>query len=75
MWLFFTFVHIYTVAIAFQIFGLLGAIVTFIFPIISEIFWVIYMWGENDFYVSCVIVSKVLGIVYLALTAIINKEI
>lgn len=52
--------HIWTTVIGLQEGGIFGGILTFIFPILSEIYWVIKMFGVNAFYsvytIVCVVV-------------------
>lgn len=53
--------HLYTVIIAFletdhPIYGLL----TFIFPFISEIYWIVKLYGENNFFVYTVLIAIIL---------------
>jgi hypothetical protein len=50
--------HIWTTVIAFSEGGFWGGILTFIIPFISEIYWMVKMWGENDAYTT-------IGIIHL----------
>lgn len=53
-------VHIWTVIIAFGVGGFLAGILSLIFPVLSEIYWVISLWGENDAYVNTAIIATLL---------------
>ena len=53
-------VHIWTIIIAFTEAGLFGAILSLIFPFLSEIYWVIMLWGVYDAYVNTAILATVL---------------
>lgn len=62
--------HLYTVLIAYFWSGFWGAVITFIFPVISTIYWFVKMWNAAgtfwNFY--CVVVSSwtiVFAIVFL----------
>jgi hypothetical protein len=48
--------HIWTTIIAFTEGGIMGGILTLIFPVIGELYWMIKMWGENDTYTTLCIV-------------------
>lgn len=53
-------VHIWTVIIAFSEGGFLAGILSFIFPVLSEIYWVIRLWGEYNAYVNSAIIATIL---------------
>lgn len=57
-----TITHIWTVIIAFTESGIFAGILTFIFPLLSEIYWMIKMFGENDIYAYTVLIHLVLAI-------------
>lgn len=38
-------IHIWTIVIAYNVSGLIGAIVTLIFPVLSQIYWFIKVWS------------------------------
>lgn len=52
--------HIWTTIIGFQEGGIVGGVLSFMLPIMSEIYWVIKMIGVNTFYsvytIVCVVV-------------------
>lgn len=50
--------HIYTVIIGFTQGGLLGGILTLLFPFVASIYWMIVMWGRDPVY-------SLLAIIYL----------
>lgn len=62
-------VHLWTVIIAFSEGGFLAGILSFIFPVLSEIYWVISLWGENDAYVNTAIIATILVFVAPFLSA------
>lgn len=62
--------HLWTVIIAFNEAGILGGIITLFLPFLSEVYWMIKMFGENDTYAYIALVHLVLS----ALFAIIGKE-
>jgi hypothetical protein len=51
--------HIWTTIIAFTEGGILGGILTLIFPVIGELYWLVQMWGENDTYTTLAIVHLI----------------
>lgn len=53
-------VHLWTVGIAYAESGLFASIITLVFPMLSEIYWVFMMWGINEPYVFCSILATVL---------------
>jgi len=38
-------IHVWTIVIAYTVSGLIGAIVTLIFPVMAQIYWFIKVWG------------------------------
>ena len=50
-------VHVWTVIIAFKISGFWAALLSFFFPFISQIFWVIKTFGENMMYFYVVLAT------------------
>ncbi|NVJ46478.1 MAG: hypothetical protein HWE07_05095 [Cytophagia bacterium] len=62
-----TITHIWTVIIAFSESGIFAGILTFLFPFLSEIYWVIKMFGENDLYAYTALVHLILAIPISAL--------
>jgi hypothetical protein len=54
--------HIWTVIIAFNESGFLGGIITLIFPVLSEIYWMIKMFGENDLYAYIALIHLILAL-------------
>jgi len=55
--------HIWTTIIAFNEGGFLGGILTFILPVLSEIYWMVKVWGENDTYTTVAIISIISSII------------
>lgn len=49
-------VHIWTTIIAFNQGGASAGILSLIFPVISEIYWMIKLFGENNLYSGMVII-------------------
>lgn len=39
--------HIYTIIFAFKVSGVLAAIISFFFPVISQVYWVWRTWNES----------------------------
>ena len=63
--------HIWTTVIGFQEGGFLGGILTLILPLLSEIYWVIKMIGENTGYV---VYTLLCAFVFLPLANIFTKS-
>ncbi len=58
--------HIWTVVIAFSNGGLLAGIISFILPVLAEIYWMIEMFGENNTYAIIALIHLLLTIpIYL----------
>jgi hypothetical protein len=59
--------HIWTVIIAFTEAGLIGGILTLFLPVLSELYWMFKMFGENDVYayvaLTHIILAALFGIV------------
>ncbi|QTV04856.1 Yip1 family protein [Faecalibacter bovis] len=54
--------HIWTVIIAFTQAGIIGGVLTFILPFLSEIYWMIKMFGVNDTYAYIALAHIILAI-------------
>ena len=54
--------HIWTVIIAYSEGGLLSAILSFLFPVLSEIYWIIVMFGENNTYAIIALIHLIIAI-------------
>jgi hypothetical protein len=54
--------HIWTVIIAFSHSGILGGIVTLFLPFLSELYWMIKMFGHNDTYAYIAFVHIILAV-------------
>lgn len=63
-------VHIWTTVIGFTEGGFLGGILTFILPVLSEFYWLISTWGDNDLYTTLTIIHMVAALFF---TLIPNK--
>lgn len=50
-------VHVWTVIIAFKISGFWAALLSFLFPIISQIYWAVKIFGENMMYFYAVLAT------------------
>lgn len=61
-------VHIWTTIIGFTEEGILGGILTFILPVLSEIYWLISTWGDNELYTTLVIIHMVLALIFTVAT-------
>lgn len=57
-----TITHIWTVIIAFSESGIFSAILTFLFPFLSELYWMFNMFGENDTYAYMALIHLILAI-------------
>lgn len=56
--------HIWTVIIAFSSAGFWGAFVTLLLPFLSEVYWMLKMFGENDIYAFIALIYLILCILY-----------
>lgn len=54
--------HVWTVIIAFSESGFFGGVLTLFLPFISEIYWMIKMFGENDLYACIALIHLILAI-------------
>ena len=66
-------VHVWTVIIAFKISGFWAALLSFFFPFISQIFWVIKTFGENMMYFYVVLATVAIAFI-AAIIGIVLKE-
>ena len=57
-----TITHIWTVIIAFAEGGFWGGILSFLFPVLSELYWMFKMFGVNDTYAYCALAHLLLAI-------------
>ncbi len=71
LWTFFTafivtaiITHVWTTIIGFQEGGFFGGILTFIFPFLSEVYWMIKMFGENNLYSIIALIHLILALLY-----------
>ena len=62
--------HIWTVIIAFKAGGMLAGIISLFLPVLSELYWMIKMFGENDTYAYTALVHVILS----ALFTLVGKE-
>lgn len=58
--------HIWTVIIAFNEAGFFGALLTLILPVLSEIYWMFKMFGENNTYAYIALVHLILSFLFAA---------
>jgi|MDSW01.2.fsa_nt_gb hypothetical protein len=54
--------HMWTSIIAFQESGFFALILTLVTPLLSELYWMFAMFGENDTYAYLVLVQFILAI-------------
>lgn len=54
--------HIWTIIIAFIYGGFWGGIITLFLPFLSELFWMIKMFGQNNLYAVIALIHLVLAI-------------
>lgn len=54
--------HIWTTIIAFSHGGFFGGLLTFILPFLSELYWMIKMFGENNLYAFIALTHLILAI-------------
>jgi hypothetical protein len=57
-----TITHIWTVIIAFTEGGFFAGILTFLFPFLSELYWMFEMFGENDAFAYTALIHLILTI-------------
>ena len=65
--------HIWTVIIGFQEAGFFGGILTLILPFLSEIYWTIKMFGENQLYATIALIHLGFGLL-LGLVNLIGQD-
>ena len=63
-----TITHIWTTIIAIIEAGIFGGILTLIFPVASEIYWIIKMVGVNNTFVWIALIHLILAIPFAALS-------
>lgn len=61
--------HIWTVIIAINEAGFIGAVITFLLPILSEIYWMFMMFGVNDLYAYLVLFQFVFPFLLMILSS------
>lgn len=54
--------HIWTVIIAFSVGGFLAGILSLFLPVISELYWMFKMFGENDTYAYIALIHLILAL-------------
>lgn len=60
-------IHVWTIVIAFSIKGLFGAVLTLVFPVLSEIFWFFKVGNHVGYDTTyCVAIMAYVGLVILA---------
>ena len=59
--------HIWTVVIAFIEGGFLSGVVSFFIPVLSELYWMVKMFGENDTYAYIALLHLLLAIPFAML--------
>lgn len=63
--------HIWTTIIAFKQSGIIGAILSLVLPVLSEIYWVIKMIGVNNNYIVYMVLCV---LVFLPLASVFGKS-
>ncbi len=56
--------HIWTVIIAFKAGGMIAGIISLFLPVLSELYWMIKMFGENDTYAYTALIHVILSAVF-----------
>lgn len=56
--------HIWSVVIAYQEYGLFGAVISFLLPGLSEMYWMFTVFGGNDLYAYISLTHILLSILY-----------
>jgi hypothetical protein len=56
--------HLWTVIIAFQEAGFWGCLLTLFLPFLSELYWMIKMFGENNLYAYIALIHLALAFVF-----------
>ena len=59
-----TITHIWTVIIAFKAGGMIAGIISLFLPVISELYWMIKMFGDNDAYAYTALIHVILSAVF-----------
>lgn len=54
--------HIWTVVIAFNAGGFFAGVASFFLPVLSEIYWIVKMFGSNDVFVFIVLLHLLLAV-------------
>lgn len=54
--------HLWTTIIAFSESGFFAALLSLFIPFLSEIYWIIQMWGENNAYTSIALIHLLIAI-------------
>lgn len=54
--------HIWTVIIAFTESGIIGAVLSMVLPFLSEVYWMLNMFGKNDTYAYVALAHLLLAI-------------
>jgi hypothetical protein len=57
-----TITHIWTVIIAFTEGGFFAGVISLFLPFLSEIYWMVKMFGENDAYAYTALIHLILAI-------------
>lgn len=57
-----TITHIWTVIIAFTVGGFFGGIASLLLPFLSELYWMLSMFGENNAYAFIALAHLILAI-------------
>lgn len=64
-WILGAIAYIWSIFIAFNHYGILGSIITLLFPVVGQVYWVIKLWGQ-DGYSSFIAVCSLAFITYVA---------
>ena len=59
-----TITHIWTVIIAFKVGGFVAGIISLFLPVLSELYWMIKMFGENDTYAYIALIHVILSLLF-----------
>lgn len=59
--------HIWTVIIAFSVGGFLAGILSLFLPVLSELYWMFKMFGENNTYAYVALVHVILALPFSTL--------
>jgi hypothetical protein len=55
--------HFWTFIIAIQEAGFWGGIISLFLPVLSELYWMVKMFGENDLFAYAVLVQLIFGLI------------